>query len=54
MIPRIVFPWGNKGVAEIYGYSAVDHLHDWHEHSNGDAFCPICALWRSQIEKARG
>ena len=32
-----------------HGYNAVDHQHTWAEHENGDAFCGICGLWRSQV-----
>lgn len=40
-------------VSQVHGYNAVDHSHDWKEQSDGDAYCPICGLYRSQIEKAK-
>jgi hypothetical protein len=38
-------------VEEVYGYSAVDHRHDWKFNAElNDSFCPICRLWKSQLE----
>jgi hypothetical protein len=42
-----------EDVLEVFGYSAVDHSHAWKEVAGKDAYCPICGLWKSQIETVR-
>ena len=40
-------------VSSVYGYQAIDHAHNWKEQATGDAYCPMCGLYRSQIEAAK-